>query len=187
MGQPRPVSFGQCMSQGQLRQLQWIVPIPWASELSSMLTRFPIAGARVRFTSSGEGTESSPNAKATERWVGFFDAERMVEEALRPAAYALSSSQGLLPIAGCGRRGAALYLVAVGVSDLPVWYWEGTKLQPLNVGLAALWASSEPHAGVRLRRRIPEKTPRRLAKTSGSALRSSGSRSACPRTLPLFA
>ncbi len=152
-----------------------------------MLTHLPIAGARVRVTSSGEGSASLPDAKASERWLGFFDAERMVEEALRPAAYALSSSQGLLPIAGCGRRGAALYLVAVEASDSPVWYWEGTKLQPLNVGLAALWASSEPHAGVQLRRRIPQKTHRRLAKTSGPTLRPSGPRSACPRTLPLFA
>ncbi len=152
-----------------------------------MLTSLPIAGARVRVTLKGAGSAVSPDGNVSERWVGFFDAERMVEEALRPAAYALSSSQGLLPIAGCGRRGAALYLVAVGANDLPVWYWEGARLQPLNLGLAALWASSEPHVGVQLRRRIPEKPPRRLAKTSGSALRASGSRSACQRTLPLFA
>lgn len=166
---------GRQLSQGQLRQLQWIVPRPWAPELVASLTTLPFAGARVRVA-----------VQAEEHWMGFFDGARMVEEALRPAAYPLLSERGLLPIAGCGKRGASLYFVDVSCSELALWYAvDGASPRPLGVGLAQLWEACHTETRVQLRRRLPEKSPRRLAKTSGA--RPSALASACKRTLPLFA
>lgn len=176
-----PVS-GQPLSLGQLRQLQWIVPRPWTAELSHALVELPLAGAGVRVmvnpkAALGENSE-------TECWIGFFDGERMVEEALRPAAYPLLSTRGLMPIGGCGRRGPGLYLVDVSAPSLPLWVLEGASLRELGVGLRELWAQCEPEGRVQLRRRVPQKTPRRLAKT---APRPAHNVAACKRTLSLFA
>src|SRR5690606_10976232 len=49
----RPVSEllqgnGRRLSEGQLRQLQWIVPRPWTAEVIAQLSTLPMAGARVR-------------------------------------------------------------------------------------------------------------------------------------------
>lgn len=166
------------MSQGQLRQLQWIVPKAWTSELLTALSTWPLAGARVR-ASLSEG----------EHWLGFFDGERMVAEALRPAAYHLLSERGLLPIAGCGRRGASVYLVDVTSPELDVWLVaEGASASRLGVGLAQLWAVCSPEPRASLRRRLPDKAPRRLAKTTGQSSRPAAAAvAACSRTLPLFA
>lgn len=183
MAQPSIPVSGQPLSLGQLRQLQWIVPRPWTAELSHALVELPIAGARVR-------AKVNPNVdlakhSETECWIGFFDGERMVEEALRPAAYPLLTTRGLLPIGGCGRRGPGLYLVDVSAPNLPLWFHEGATLRELGVDLRELWARCEPEGRVQLRRRVPQKTPRRLAKTAPRP--SARAVTACERTLSLFA
>jgi hypothetical protein len=167
---------GRLLSQGQLRQLQWIVPRPWAPEVVAALSNLAFAGARVRAL-----------VQLAEHWIGFFDGARIVEEALRPAAYPLLSERGLLPIGGCGRRGATLYFVDVASSALALWHADdAATLRPLGVGLTELWSASHMETRVQLRRRLPEKPPRRLAKTSGAS-RPAIAASACKRTLPLFA
>jgi hypothetical protein len=167
---------GRLLSQGQLRQLQWIVPRPWSAEVVSALATLPLAGARARTL-----------VQAEEHWIGFFDGVRMVEEALRPAAYPLLSERGLLPIAGCGRRGASLYFVDVTSPESTLWFAEeSAEPRLLGLGLRELWAGSRVETRVQLRRRLPEKSPRRLAKTTASA-RPSSVAAACKRTLPLFA
>lgn len=182
MASPRSTNstlpLGRHLSQGQLRQLQWIVPKAWSSELLTALSTWSLAGARVRALLD-EG----------EHWLGFFDGARLVEEALRPAAYHLLSERGLLPIAGCGRRGASVYLVDVTSPGLDLWLVaEGSPARPLGSGLAQLWATCQPEPRASLRRRLPEKAPRRLAKTTGHAPRpASAAAAACSRTLPLFA
>lgn len=178
----RPVSElvqgnGRHLSEGQLRQLQWIVPRPWAAEAVSTLSTLPLAGARVRAL-----------AGVVEHWVGFFDGLRMVEEALRPEAYPLLSERGLLPVGGCGKRGVSVYFIDVASADVAMWLTdEGAAPQPLGVGLGELWAASEPEARVQLRRRLPEKAPRRLAKTRPRPRPLVAAAAACERTLPLFA
>jgi hypothetical protein len=180
-----PVSnagFGRPLSDGQLRQLQWIVPLRWAHELSRALSVLPIAGARVKVSMAG-------SMHLAEHWMGFFDGERLVEEALRAAASPLVHTRGLLPLAGCGKRGSALYLVEVVNPELPVWRHDGGELESMGLGLQALWQATEVEPRVQLRRRLPEKSPRRLAKTTGVAPRSAptASGAACKRTLSLFA
>lgn len=170
-----PQLDGRHLSQGQLRQLQWIVPRPWAEEVVATLSALPLAGARVRAC-----------VQTTEHWIGFFDGARLVEEALRPEAYPLLCARGLLPVGGCGRRRASLYFVDVASPEVALWYAEdGATPQQLGVGLTALWERAHPESRVQLRRRLPERSPRRLAKTNGSSVRPSGA--ACKRTLPLFA
>ncbi len=177
LGSQQSEPNGRHLSHGQLRQLQWIVPRPWAPELQTALATLALAGARV-----------SVSIEGVEHWIGFFDGARMVDEALRPAAYPLLSDRGLLPIGGCGRRGASLYFVDVASPHLAMWsVEEGAEPRPLGTGLAALWAAAVPEARVQLRRRLPEKSPRRLAKTSAAPTRQSAAAAACKRTLPLFA
>lgn len=182
MASPRSTNstlpLGRHLSQGQLRQLQWIVPKAWSKELLTALATWPLAGARVRAL-----------LEQGEHWIGFFDGPRLVEEALRPAAYHLLSERGLLPIAGCGRRGASVYLVDVTSPGLEVWLVaDGSPARSLGTGLAQLWTQCEPEPRASLRRRLPEKTPRRLAKTSGHPSRTATAPvAACSRTLPLFA
>jgi hypothetical protein len=184
MAHPSLSVSGQPLSSGQLRQLQWIVPRPWTAELSQALTQLPLAGAGVRVKVNSN--ENQGKLAETECWmIGFFDGERMVEEALRPAAYPLLSARGLLPIGGCGRRGPGLYLVDVSAPSLPLWFHEGATLRELGVGLCELWAQCEPEGRVQLRRRVPQKTPRRLAKTTPRA--ATHAVAACKRTLSLFA
>ena len=173
---------GRPLSDGPLRPVHWIVPLRWPDELSRALLELPIAGARVR-------VPIATSTQAAEHWIGFFDAQRLVEEALRPAASPLVHARGLLPLAGCGRRGAALYLVEVGNPELPVWRYDAGALQALGLGLRGLWQATVVEPRVQLRRRLPEKNPRRLAKTSGVSPRSAqvASAAACKRTLSLFA
>src|SRR5690606_21245573 len=130
-----------------------------------------------------------------EHWVGFFDGPRIVEEALRPAAYPLLSERGLLPVGGCGKRGARVYLIDVASPNAALWLidealWltdEGAEPQALGLGLGQLWAASEPESRVQLRRRLPEKASRRLAKTTPRPRPIVAAVAGCKRTLPLFA
>lgn len=176
----KPASAGGApLSAGQLRQLQWIVPVEWAPEATSVLARLPLAGARV-----------SAFAAGSEHWLGFFDGERMVDEALRPAAYSLACTRGLLPVAGCGRRTVNLYFVEVGASDLPLWCAApGGELVAMSIGLNELWAACQFEPRVQLRRRLPDnKGPVQRPKTLTPPSRTTVAPAArCPRTLPLFA
>jgi hypothetical protein len=165
----------QTLTESQLRQLQWVLPTPFSAQLCAFFMRVEAPGAKLRVSVNG-----------VEHWLGVFDIERMVDEALRCPQATLARLPRLLPFAGCGRRRAALYLV--DVLDLQVWCAQpGREPETLGLTIEELWSSAVFEPRVVVRRRLParhEKTSSRQTRVSVSGRQRVDL--PCSRTLSLF-
>jgi hypothetical protein len=164
---------GQRLTKAQLQQLQWVVPTPFDARFVEFFLTNAAAGAKVKVTLDGK-----------EHWLGMFDLERMVDEALRSLESTSVRFPGLIPFAGCGRRSTLLYLV--DVTDGSVWCSESGK-DPASLGivLSELWSNATIEPRVSLRRRLPvprvSQRPAAASKPFNRKVETS-----CKRTLWLF-
>lgn len=135
-------THGRPLTEGQLQQLQWVMPTAFSQEFHTFLSRSRPLGAKLRVTISG-----------SEHWLGVFELDRMVDEVLR-GPNTLTRFPRLLPFAGCGRQRTTVYLV--DVLDLSVWLLEpGGEPVALELSLGNLWANARLEPRVKVRRRLP--------------------------------
>lgn len=165
-------THGHTLSEGQLQQLQWVMPTAFSQEFRAFMRSAAPLGAKLRVTIAD-----------SEHWLGVFDLDRMVDEVLR-GPNTLSRFPRLLPFAGCGRQRTTVYLV--DVIDLRVWMLESGR-DPVALGssLVELWARARVEPRVKVRRRLPTHVSKRQARPSTKALRPRVI-PPCARTLSLF-
>lgn len=165
----------QLLTEGQLQQLQWVLPTAFNAQLRAFLGSTAVVGAKLRITIEG-----------CEHWLGIFDPERMLDEVLRAPSATSATFTRLLPFAGCGRRRTRLYLV--DVVDSNVWVLESKQPAPVRLGITMteLWKAAAVEPRVIVRKRLPLRPQKSLRRATGPTPQKPRTETPCARTLSLF-